>query len=61
MWTGAGLLLDEDDLVVASNTAEVDEHLIREDMSGNALIWLVSKMASFLTAQANILNLILSR
>ena len=61
MWTGAGLLLDEDALVVASNTAEVDEHLIREDMSGNALIWLVSKMASFLTAQANILNLILSR
>lgn len=47
MWKDAGLLLDEHDLVVPSNTADVDlpeEDFTREDMSGNALIWLVSKM-----------------
>lgn len=49
MWKEAGLLLDEHDLVVPSNTAEVDlpeEDFMREDMSGNALIWLVSKMVN---------------
>ncbi|KAL8992339.1 MAG: hypothetical protein Q9169_007178, partial [Polycauliona sp. 2 TL-2023] len=47
MWRDAGLLLDENDLVVPSNTADIDlpeEEFMREDMSGNALIWLVSKM-----------------
>ncbi|KAL8852495.1 MAG: hypothetical protein Q9221_002619 [Calogaya cf. arnoldii] len=50
MWKDAGLLLDEHDQVVPSNTADVDlpeEEFMREDMSGNALIWLVSKMPSY--------------
>ncbi|KAL8686391.1 MAG: hypothetical protein Q9218_007139 [Villophora microphyllina] len=49
MWKDAGLLLDEDNLVVPSNTPESDlqdqDHM-REDMMGNALIWLMSKMVS---------------
>ncbi|KAL8877946.1 MAG: hypothetical protein Q9198_004143 [Flavoplaca austrocitrina] len=47
MWKDAGLLLDENDLVVPSNTADIDlpeEDFMREDMSGNALIWLASKL-----------------
>lgn len=46
LWREAGLLLNEDDLVVSSNTLEprFSEHDMREDMLGNALIWLVSKL-----------------
>ena len=47
MWKDAGLLLDENDLVVPSNTSDIDlpeEDFMREDMSGNALIWLASKL-----------------
>ncbi|CAL8575735.1 hypothetical protein XPA_001640 [Xanthoria parietina] len=56
MWKDAGLLLDEHDLVVPSNTADVDlpeEDFMREDMSGNALIWLVSKMMNLICASSD--------
>ncbi|KAL8699247.1 MAG: hypothetical protein Q9201_006113 [Fulgogasparrea decipioides] len=51
LWRDAGLLLDENDLVVPSNTAELDlpeEDLMREDMMGNALIWLMSKLMNLI-------------
>ncbi|KAL8915043.1 MAG: hypothetical protein Q9171_000483 [Xanthocarpia ochracea] len=35
MWTGAGLLLDEDDLVVASNTAEMNLICANSDSDGS--------------------------
>lgn len=47
MWRDAGLLLDEKNLVVPSNTADSgfhEEDLMKEDMMGNAFIWLSSKM-----------------
>lgn len=50
MWRDAGLLLDEKNLVIPSNTPEsglTERNVMREDMMGNALIWLVSKMVSF--------------
>ncbi|KAL8979278.1 MAG: hypothetical protein Q9205_005344 [Flavoplaca limonia] len=55
MWKDAGLLLDENDLVVPSNTADIDlpeEDFMREDMSGNALIWLASKLMNLICASS---------
>lgn len=54
LWREAGLLLDENDLVVPSNTPDSElarGSLMREDMMGNALIWLVSKLVSFLNGK----------
>ena len=47
LWRDAGLLLDEDGLVISSNMADTalsEGSRMREDMIGNALIWLVSKL-----------------
>ncbi|KAL9003706.1 MAG: hypothetical protein Q9188_003446, partial [Gyalolechia gomerana] len=46
LWRDAGLLLDEDSLVVPCNTPHptLAGDGMREDMIGNALIWLVSKL-----------------
>ncbi|KAI4142087.1 MAG: hypothetical protein LQ341_003320 [Variospora aurantia] len=55
MWRDAGLLLDENNLVIPSNTPESglsgSEHM-REDMIGNSLIWLVSKMMNLMFAES---------
>ncbi|KAL8769641.1 MAG: hypothetical protein Q9209_004438 [Squamulea sp. 1 TL-2023] len=51
MWRDAGLLLDVNDLVISSNTTDFglsEDYLMREDMLGNALIWLVSKMMNLI-------------
>ncbi|KAL8900485.1 MAG: hypothetical protein Q9207_005669 [Kuettlingeria erythrocarpa] len=51
MWKDAGLLLDENNLVIPSNTPESglpEGDLMREDMLGNALIWLISKMMNLI-------------
>ncbi|KAI4251388.1 MAG: hypothetical protein LQ352_004876 [Teloschistes flavicans] len=55
MWRDAGLLLDENALVVPSNTPESDlqeNDQMKEDMTGNALIWLMSKMMNLICAGA---------
>ncbi|KAL8638064.1 MAG: hypothetical protein Q9228_004743 [Teloschistes exilis] len=57
MWCDAGLLLDENGLVVPSNTPESDQQgrgQMKEDMTGNALIWLMSKMMNLICAGATI-------
>lgn len=47
LWRDAGLLLDEDNLVIPGNLPESRlPEGYREDMMGNALIWLVSKLVS---------------
>lgn len=54
MWKDAGLLLDENNLVIPSNTPESglpEGNLMREDMIGNALIWLISKMVGLPQSQ----------
>ncbi|KAI4094985.1 MAG: hypothetical protein LQ344_001832 [Seirophora lacunosa] len=54
MWRDAGLLLDENNLVIPSNTPESglpDCDRMREDMIGNSLIWLVSKMMNLIYAE----------
>ncbi|KAL8958088.1 MAG: hypothetical protein Q9193_004789, partial [Seirophora villosa] len=54
MWRDAGLLLDENNLVIPSNTPESglpDGDRMREDMIGNSLIWLVSKMMNLIYAE----------
>ncbi|KAL8728283.1 MAG: hypothetical protein Q9181_005398 [Wetmoreana brouardii] len=51
MWRDAGLLLDDNNLVVPSNTADLglpEEDLMREDMMGNAWIWLMSKLMNLI-------------
>ncbi|KAL8721835.1 MAG: hypothetical protein Q9225_001549 [Loekoesia sp. 1 TL-2023] len=51
LWRDNGLLLDENDLVVPSNAPESEfsrGNFMREDMIGNALIWLVSKLMNLL-------------
>ncbi|KAL8708051.1 MAG: hypothetical protein Q9220_006982 [cf. Caloplaca sp. 1 TL-2023] len=56
MWKDAGLLLDENGLVVPSNNPELglpEDALMREDMSGNALIWLLSKMMNLICANSS--------
>ncbi|KAL8831930.1 MAG: hypothetical protein Q9170_005092, partial [Blastenia crenularia] len=56
MWRDAGLMLDGNDLVIPSNTPESimsDGNNMREDMMGNALIWLVSKLMNLLCANDN--------
>ena len=53
LWREAGLLLDENNLVVASNSTDSgipEEDLMREDMIANALIWLSSKLVNFISA-----------
>ena len=47
MWKEAGLLLDENNLVIPSNSTDrgiSEDGLMREDMIGNALVWLSSKL-----------------
>ncbi|KAL8939308.1 MAG: hypothetical protein Q9216_003426 [Gyalolechia sp. 2 TL-2023] len=49
LWRDAGLVLDDDNLVVPSNRPDLNVSggdAMREDMTGNALIWLVSKLVS---------------
>ncbi|KAL9024659.1 MAG: hypothetical protein Q9196_006352 [Gyalolechia fulgens] len=49
LWRNAGLLLDGDNLVIPSNRPDptvAGGDVMREDMIGNALIWLVSKLVS---------------
>lgn len=49
LWKDAGLILDEDGLIVPSNTLDSNVsggEVMREDMIGNALIWLVSKLVN---------------
>ncbi|KAL8917880.1 MAG: hypothetical protein Q9208_007703 [Pyrenodesmia sp. 3 TL-2023] len=51
MWKDAGLLLDENNLVIPSNTPDSglpEGNVMREDMIGNSLIWLVSKMMNLI-------------
>lgn len=53
LWREAGLLLDENGLVIASNSIEngvQEDDLMREDMIANGLIWLSSKLVNFISA-----------
>ncbi|KAJ9664291.1 hypothetical protein H2201_005283 [Coniosporium apollinis] len=54
VWRDAGLLLDDDGFIQASNTTRSGypegAGMIREDMTSNALIWLMSKLVNFLAA-----------
>ncbi|KAL9610979.1 MAG: hypothetical protein Q9167_004356 [Letrouitia subvulpina] len=53
LWREAGLLLDENNLVIASNNIEngvQEDDLMREDMIANGLIWLSSKLVNFISA-----------
>ena len=48
MWKDAGLQLDENDLIAPGSMADSghERELMREDILGNALIWLLSKLVS---------------
>lgn len=54
MWRDAGLLLDNEGFIQASNTTGSGHpegaDMMREDMISNALIWLMSKLVNFLAA-----------
>lgn len=53
LWREAGLLLDDNGLVIASNSIEngvQEDDLMREDMIANGLIWLSSKLVNFISA-----------
>ncbi|KAL8947736.1 MAG: hypothetical protein Q9222_006020 [Ikaeria aurantiellina] len=56
MWKDAGLLIDQDGLIIPSNNPEIslpEEELMREDMIGNALIWLLSKLMNLICASSS--------
>ncbi|EKD20866.1 Zn(II)2Cys6 transcription factor [Drepanopeziza brunnea f. sp. 'multigermtubi' MB_m1] len=54
MWKAAGIQLDEQGFVIASNTEDSQfpdrQAVMREDMISNALIWLMSKIINFLAS-----------
>ncbi|KAI9806240.1 MAG: hypothetical protein M1825_006355 [Sarcosagium campestre] len=54
LWKAAGLLLDEEGFLQPSNVAKSgcseDDEAMHEDMIGNGLIWLMSKLLNFLAA-----------
>ncbi len=53
MWREAGLLLNDEGLVAASNTTESglpEGNVMREDMISNALVWLSSMICNYIAA-----------
>ncbi|KAF2643294.1 hypothetical protein P280DRAFT_249075 [Massarina eburnea CBS 473.64] len=58
IWKEAGLLLDDNGFIIASNTTESGypegESMMKEDLICNALIWLMSKLVNFMAAGDNI-------
>ncbi|KAL8945911.1 MAG: hypothetical protein Q9183_007984 [Haloplaca sp. 2 TL-2023] len=51
LWRDAGLQLDENDLIATRNTADAGhdlDQIMREDILGNALIWLLSKLMNLI-------------
>lgn len=50
MWREAGLLIDDDGLVLRCNTTADGEVVMEADMICNALIWIMSKLVNFIAA-----------
>ena len=59
LWRAAGLALDDQGLVLPSNTDDSyfpDHGVMREDMISNALVWLMSKIVNFMAAGDSVDN-----
>jgi hypothetical protein len=54
LWKEAGLLIDENGFILPSNTTESGypegEHMMKEDLICNALVWLMAKLVNFMAA-----------
>jgi hypothetical protein len=55
LWREAGLLIDDQGFILASNTTESGypeegESMMREDLICNALVWLMAKLVNFMAA-----------
>ncbi|KAF2132349.1 hypothetical protein P153DRAFT_421311 [Dothidotthia symphoricarpi CBS 119687] len=55
LWREAGLLIDDQGFIIPSNAAESgypedDDHMMKEDLISNALVWLMAKLVNFIAA-----------